>query len=90
MTEDESQEHVARRAADQAVDRMVRILFGVDLNNQEQINEFHHDLLHVRKLRRLSDKIGATAVVVVVGTFVSGIIGAIAIGVSFMLGGKSE
>lgn len=90
MSENESQEHIAQRAADQAVDRVFKLLFGVDLNDQAQINEFRNDMLHARKLRRLSDKVGATTLVVVVGTLVSGIIGALVIGVSFILGGKSK
>jgi hypothetical protein len=81
MTEHESQEHLAQCAADRAVDRVFKLLFGVDLDDQAQINEFRTDMQHIRKLRRLSDKIGATTVAVFVAALVTGVIGVLWSGV---------
>ena len=52
MTELERHEDIARRAADQAIERVFKLLFGVDLEEQAQINEFRADLEHMRRQAR--------------------------------------
>jgi hypothetical protein len=89
MTEQESQEHLAQRAADKAVDRVFSLLFGVDLDDQEHINEFRADLGHMRRLRKLSEKVGTTSLIVFVSALATGVISVLWKGLSKIFGGHT-
>jgi hypothetical protein len=89
MTELERHEDIARRAADQAIDRVFKLLFGVDLEEQAQINDFRADLEHMRRMRKLSERVGFTIVAVVVGTVVTGFITLIVQGFTKIFGGHT-
>lgn len=77
---------VAQDAADKAVDRVFKLLFGVDLDNQDSINEFRADLAHIRRWRRLTDRIGGTTVAIIVASFVTGTISLLYQGAQALLG----
>lgn len=89
MTERENQEHIAQCAADKAVERVFSLLFGVDMNDQEQINEFRADLTHIRRLRKLSDRVGATTLIVFVSALATGVITILMKGLGRIFGGHS-
>lgn len=87
MTEAEQHADIARRAAEQAIERVFTLLFGVDLEEQAQINDFRADLEHMRRIRKLSERVSFTAVAVVVASAVTGLITMIIQGVSKLFGG---
>lgn len=74
MTEAEQHADIARRAAEQTIERVFTLLFGVDMEEQAQINEFRADLEHMRRMRKLSERVSFTAVAVVVASGVTGVI----------------
>lgn len=78
--------NVAQDAADKAVDRVISLLFGVDLASQESVNEFRADLAHVRRWRKLTEQIGGTAVAVIVASIVTGIVTLVIQGVNAVFG----
>ena len=89
MTEAEQHADIARRAAEQTIERVFTLLFGVDLEEQAQINEFRADLDHMRRMRKLSERVGFTIVAVVVGTIVTGFATLVVQGFSKIFGGHS-
>ena len=58
-------EEVAERTSQQTLHETFR-LFGVDLADQKQVNEFREDLVHARKLRRLSQRVGGLVLLALV------------------------
>lgn len=50
---------------------------GVDLEDQDSLNAFRSDLVHARKMRRLSERAGTAAIGVLVTAIVGGILGAL-------------
>lgn len=58
-------EDAAEQAADKAIERTFGLL-GVDITNQDHVNEFRADLIYARSLRRMSERVWGKAVLVVV------------------------
>jgi hypothetical protein len=64
-------EAVAEAAADKTIHETFR-LFGVDIRDQNQINDFRADLVYARKMRRLHEKAGLKVVMVALALIVGG------------------
>lgn len=54
-------EQAGAAAATKAIHETFRLL-GVDVADQKSVNEFRSDLVHARRLRRLSERVGATII----------------------------
>lgn len=65
MVTETEMKQVAREAADEAVSSTFRAL-GVDLNDQQQVNEFRSDLIWARRNRRLHEQVGGRALLTIV------------------------
>lgn len=68
---------IAANAAEQAAERTIHQTFkllGVDIHDQEQLNEFRSDLIHARKMRRLWDKSMAHAFTIFLSLLTGGLI----------------
>lgn len=61
----------AELAAKDALAQTFR-LFGLDITDQDQINEFRADLIHARRLRKLSDRVSFVMVCSIGGGIVAG------------------
>lgn len=62
---------IAADAAEQAARTTIHETFrlmGVDVADQDSVNEFRADLVHARRLRRLNERVGGTIIVAIVGT----------------------
>lgn len=70
MTEKEI-EDIAFAAADQALESLFRAL-GVDINNQDSINNFRRDLIFAREFRKFSTGAASKVALVVLGAIVAG------------------
>jgi len=64
-------ERAAELGADKAVAKMMRI-FGVDIEDVSDVNALRADLLNARKVRMAGERIGAAALLIVVGAIVTG------------------
>jgi hypothetical protein len=73
-------EEAAELAAKQAVRDTFRLL-GVDIDDQDQVNAFRADLIHARKLRKLSDSAASTALRVMVTALALTVVGFIIDGI---------
>ena len=62
---------VAEAAAHKAVAQTFALL-GVDIYDQDSLNDLRDTLLHARKIQRLSERAGFMAAMAVVGAIVSG------------------
>jgi hypothetical protein len=58
-------QQVARMSAQSAVHETFRHL-GVDLNDQQQVNEFRADLVWSRRNRKMSEQVGGRALLTIV------------------------
>ncbi len=61
MNQEEVLHRIAAEAAELAAkDALAQTfrLFGLDITDQDQVNAFRADLVHARRLRKLSDRIG--------------------------------
>lgn len=61
----------AKLAAKDAIAQTFR-LFGLDITDQDQVNEFRADLIHARRLRKLSDRVSVVMVWSIGGGIVAG------------------
>lgn len=71
MTDRHAIEEAAELAAKETVRETFR-LFGVDIEDQDQVNAFRADLIYARKLRKLSDGAVGTAARVIITAIVGG------------------
>lgn len=69
----EDAETIAKAAAKATVRETFRLL-GVDLDNQQSVNDFRADLVYARKIRRLSEKTGSIALLVMISAIVTGML----------------
>lgn len=67
---------IATLAAHETVRETFR-LFGVDIDDQQQVNAFRADLIYARKIRQLSEKAGTVAWRVFITAIVTGAIAAL-------------
>ncbi len=68
----EDAEEIAEACAEKAMQRMFQLL-GVDIFNQESVNSFRADLIHAHSMRKMTERGGTAALLVIVGTAVTGI-----------------
>ncbi len=69
----EDAEEIAEACAEKALKRMFQML-GVDIFNQESVNSFRADLIHAHSMRKMTERGQMAALMVVVGTMVTGLI----------------
>ena len=67
-------ERAAEMGAERAIEKMM-LLLGVDVHSSADLNTLRSDLLHARRIRMASEKIGGVAVLIIIGALVSGAIG---------------
>jgi len=74
-------ERIAEEAAKKAVKQSMEMLFGVDVNEKEEVDDLREDLMRMRRMRKLGDRVGFTALIamttLVVSDATSFILGAI-------------
>ena len=68
---DEDIKALASEAASKAVWQTFR-MFGVDTEDQDSVNEFRHDLVFARELRRTTKGVQSKVLMVVIGILVAG------------------
>ena len=78
MTEEEIKA-LAQESAHAAVHQTFR-MFGVDTNEQESVNEFRHDLVFARELRKTTKGVKSKALMLVVTMAIGAMLAAIAKG----------
>ncbi len=67
-------ERAAELGAEKAIEKMM-LLLGVDVHSSADLNILRSDLLHARKIRLASEKLGWMAVGVVIIAVISGAVG---------------
>ncbi len=75
MSQEDELHRIAAEAAELAAkDALAQTfrLFGLDITDQDQVNAFRADLVHARRLRKLSDRIGIVMLWSVGGGVVAG------------------
>jgi hypothetical protein len=90
MTSDNEErliKEVAGEAARKAVHDVFR-LFGVDIEEQEEINYFRDDLVWSRKMRLLSERSARTAFLAITAAIGTGIVTVFWDGIKHLLTGK--
>jgi len=70
MTDDEIRA-IADKSANMAVRQTFR-MFGVDTNDQDSVNEFHHDLIFTREMRKTTKGVQRKFIMVIVGVIAFG------------------
>lgn len=89
MATDPVLEAIAEDAAERASRRTSRDvfkLFGVDIEDQEQVNSFRADLIHAHNMRKLSERAGARVWMMVVSAGTGGALVAMWDGIKAKLG----
>ena len=84
MTRDEADD-IAKRAADEAVKRAFLVI-GVDMSDTASIIRMQANLQHLDKWKRSVDQVERVGWTTIVGILVSGILGALWLGIKVMLG----
>ena len=75
MSQEDELHRIAAEAAELAAkDALAQTfrLFGLDIFDQDQVNEFRADLIYARRLRKLSDRVSVVMVWSVGGGIVAG------------------
>ena len=65
-------ERIAEKAAKQALKHSFEMLFGIDVNNLDEVNDLREDLLRMRRMRKMGDRIGVAALIATTTLAVSG------------------
>ena len=68
---DEEIKTLAQTAADKAVHQTFR-MFGVDTNDQDSVNEFRHDLIWTREMRKTIKGVQSKTLMVIIGLVAAG------------------
>ena len=64
-------ERAAELGAQKAIDKMM-LLLGVDVHSSADLNTLRSDLLHARRIRLASEKVGWSAMMVIVAAIGAG------------------
>jgi hypothetical protein len=67
-------ERAAEMGAERAIEKMM-LLLGVDVHSSADLNTLRSDLLHARRIRMASEKMGGLAVLIIIGALVGGALG---------------
>lgn len=68
---------LAHEAAEAGANKALHELFsklGIDVDQQDSINQFRADLVYARKLRRTSEKLTMAALIAIVGALIPGLL----------------
>ena len=72
--EDQQQEYerIAYEAATQAIRESFKMIFGIDVNDRQDVADLRDDLMRMRRMRRIGDRIGIAALIAMTTMVVSG------------------
>ena len=79
-------ERAAELGAEKALAKMMMIL-GVDIEDMADINALRADLINARKVRMAGERIGAAAVLIVIGAIITGAMSFLWDGLKSAIGG---
>ena len=65
-------ERIAEEAAKKAVEQSMKMLFGVDIDYMEGVSDLREDLMRMRQMRKLGDRLGISALIAATTLVVSG------------------